>query len=111
MEQKIVAKDLYKINYYEYAKPLNSSYQGMRYRLERTPLEFVVFKSPEEKAAGKLLATVWPEPFAFDKTSDDLKETAEFPFSAEGLADAVTWFNKKYEEKEEYWNQCKMRWH
>lgn len=59
------------------------SHQGMRYRMEG-------ITSGEEK---KLLVTVWPEPFNFAKTQEELKKRNEFDFSDDGIADAIAWMN------------------
>lgn len=59
------------------------SHQGMRYRMEG-------ITSGEEK---KLLVTVWPEPFNFTKTKEELKKRNEFDFSDDGITDAIAWMN------------------
>ena len=76
-------------------------HQGMRYRLEG--------------AAGaegeKLLrCTVWPEPFAFFKTPEEKRETAEFPFGEDGVAEAICWMNGMLSGKKEIWENAKERW-
>ncbi|MBD5460351.1 MAG: hypothetical protein HDR26_05335, partial [Lachnospiraceae bacterium] len=41
----------------------------------------------------KLKATVWPEPFCFQVTPEEKKTGKEFPFSEEGVEEAVEWMN------------------
>ena len=82
-------------------------HQGMRYRLEGI--------TDAEGAAGgtggkKLLCTVWPEPFAFFKTPEEKRETAEFPFGEDGVAEAICWMNGMLSEKKEIWENAKERW-
>ena len=60
---KIEETTFYHINYYLYGKAFKGSYQGMRFRLARNPLENVFFKPKEVQNAGTLMATVWPERF------------------------------------------------
>lgn len=45
-------------------EPLTGSMQGMRYRME--------------KVEEKLLVTIWPEPFCFEKTEDSKKKLVNF---------------------------------
>ena len=45
-----------------------------------------------------LLAVIWPEPFAYEKTQDALKTTQLFPFSEEGKAQVIEWLNASWEE-------------
>ena len=59
------------------------SHQGMRYRMECITVD-------EEK---QLLVTVWPEPFNFIKTKDELKKRNTFDFSQDGITDAIAWMN------------------
>ena len=70
--------DLLALSYYEHS-PFSGSNEGRRYRIEKQ-------ESDEEK---KLLLTWWDEPFSFEKTPDDQKESALFDFSEEGLS-AIT---------------------
>lgn len=51
-----------------------------------------------EKEEDSLLATIWPEPFAYAATPDEKKESEHFPFSEEGLCQVTDWLNRKHEE-------------
>ena len=97
---KIEETTFYHINYYLYGKAFKGSYQGMRFRLARNPLENVFFKPKEVQDAGTLMATVWPEPFSYENTDDEKKLTKEFSFSEEGKLAAVDWLNEQYESRE-----------
>lgn len=108
-EKRIKEKDFYHINYYEYGKAYLGSYKGMRFRLARNPLENVVFKSKEEKEAGVLVATIWPEPFSYDTTPDE-KTSKEFPFTEEGKIAAVDWLNEQYNAHEDEWKKSVNNW-
>jgi len=94
----IKRNDVFTFKYFEYGEMFHGSYRGMRYQLGRDPLEVVWFKSPQEKAEGRIKAWVWPEPLAFDKTDDDKKIDKEFEFSEKGVSSAVDWINEMWEE-------------
>lgn len=84
------------------------SYRGMRYALLKAerPSEA---EAPEqtEKDAEKtedakemetvLRAIIWREPFNFEKTPDEKKHSKDFPFSTDGLWEAVDWLNREHE--------------
>lgn len=84
----IQKNDVFNINFYKKEK-FNGSYKGMRYRIEKQETE-------EEK---HLLTTVWPGPYNYDHTEEKLKESRQFPFDNDGLAQAVDWLNEIWDEK------------
>ena len=91
----------YHLEHYEYGEAFTGSYKDRCYRIAREPLVNVRFKSPEEKTAGTLKAWVWKGPFAFRETPDEEKESAEFPYSEEGLDEAVNWVDARCENAED----------
>lgn len=58
------------------------SYNGMRYML---------CKKDEQ-----LQASVYPEPFSWEATPDEKKQSELFELSEQGIAQAVQWLNEKY---------------
>lgn len=64
------------------------SYQGLRYMLHQETVE-------EEK---KLQVYIWPEPFGFEATPAEVKQSALFDFSEEGMQQAIDWMNEHYQE-------------
>ena len=72
----------------EYLKKteFTGSHDGLRYRLEK--------KETEEGTC--LRATVWPEPYNFASTKEELKQSMDFDFSEDGVVDAVAWMNDRY---------------
>lgn len=74
------------------------SYCGMRYRLSKV--------STEE--GERIQVEVWKGPKSYDRTEEE-KEIRDFPFSAEGIEQAVSWMNDKYEEKKKIWEQVKYQ--
>lgn len=101
--EKIESEDSYRLKYYEYGEAFHGSFKGMRYKLARNPQEVVWFCSQEDKEKGQLEATIWPEPFSFENTSDDKKTSKQFPFTEDGKNEMVDWLNTMYEERKEEW--------
>ena len=87
--------DFYSFEHYEYGEPYLGSCKGVRFRLAMEPLKNVKFVPPDKRDPAVFLATVWPEPYCWDKTDDSLKESREFPFTPDGLDDAVAWIMEK----------------
>lgn len=73
----------------------SGSMQGMRYRLSKDG------ESPDLK----LKVTIWPEPYSFEVTKEELKQTTEFEFGIEGKNQAVDWLNEQYELQKELWDR------
>lgn len=85
----ITSDDILSLNFYNYGNPFTGSYQGMRYRIVKQK-ETKDEEGRTIKEEG-LLAAIWPEPFAYEKTADELKTTKLFPFSEEGKAQVLEW--------------------
>ena len=62
---KIDPKELYSISFYEYGEAYFGSCGGTRYRLAREPLKNVHYTPVDQRDPAVLLATVWPEPYAY----------------------------------------------
>lgn len=74
------------------------SYQGMRYVLQKA--ERVSEEAREDVPAGTetvLEAVIWPEPLNFEHTPEEKKHRKDFPFSQDGLWEAVAWLNAEWE--------------
>jgi hypothetical protein len=93
-------EDTFGLKYFEYGQAFYGSYKGMRFRVAREPMEEVWFLPAEKKAEGKLVATVWPEPYGYDATPEDKKKVSEFPFTDEGKLLMTGWLNDMYEQIE-----------
>lgn len=72
---------------------------GMRYMLKRV-------KSGEDDV---IRVTVWPEPFNLLRTPEEQKTSVEVPLTAEGIDQAADWINGQYEERRQYWLDCRNR--
>ncbi|MBR5970276.1 MAG: hypothetical protein IK016_08025 [Lachnospiraceae bacterium] len=96
MANEISRASLWGLSHYTYGEAYFGSLGGMRYRVAREPLEHVAYKDPSVQADALLKASVWPEPFAYAKTpAEDILEQS-FPFSEEGMDEAVRWMNEQY---------------
>nr|WP_307998633.1 GNAT family acetyltransferase [uncultured Merdimonas sp.] len=72
-------------------EPFSGSYQGMRYYLYTKEDTLSVF--------------LYPEPWSFERTPEEDKEQKDFPFTQEGMDDAIDWINQSYKAKRPYWEQ------
>ena len=64
---------------------------------------------PEKDVKPKIPIThfdvcYWPGPFNYAKTDEKLKQTAEFPFSEEGICALADFLNEQYVKQAELWN-------
>lgn len=76
---------------------LTGSYNGMRYIMSHREDTF--------------LTTIWPEPFCFEKTPEEQKESREFPLTEEGRNEAISWLNERYEERKSDWDAAKASYY
>ena len=60
-------------------EPFSGSQGGMRYYIAAS--------------GDSLAAYVYPEPWCFEATPEDQKTWEEFPFTQDGLSDAVAWID------------------
>ena len=86
--KEITAEDIMHIGFLKKSCFTGSS-EGMRYRLEKSASG----EDGEERSG--LLATVWPEPYAFEHTEESRKKRERFSFSEEGLERARQWLNEQ----------------
>ena len=86
--------DFLHIGYYHYGQCFSGSLQGIRFRLERSHLEDVHFKSLEEKMQASLKVILWPEPFCFETTKEEFKLVREFAYTDQGLEEAMAYVNQ-----------------
>lgn len=79
-------------------EPVTGSYKGMRYRLSNNK-------------EGKIAVCIWPEPYNYLKTSEELKQFTEFELSEEGKNLCVDWLNEQIEVQADLWKTAeKMSW-
>ncbi len=88
-------KDFLALNFYA-KSPFFGSYNNMHYRISKKVVE-----GEEEKNVFDVV--YWPGPYALDKTSDNLKQYAQFEFSEEGLTAVAEFLNEQYNRQKELW--------
>ena len=72
-------------------EPFSGSHHGMRFFM---------------RAENDILhAWVYPEPWCFEQTSDDVKTLKDFPFTGEGLDESLERISQEFEERKDYWMQ------
>ncbi len=99
MQRHIGKSYMYGFSHYLYGEAYFGSYEGIRFRLGREPLKNVFFSPKEEWAKDGdneafFLATVWPEPWCYEKRDAESTLEERFPFSEEGLDQAIEWIKK-----------------
>ena len=102
---EIELSSFFNLSHYEYGEAYFGSHKGMRYRLAREPLENVKFTPVDERKPATLMATVWPEPYAYGKTDESLMTSENFEVSQEGLEEAVKWINEQYQSRQNEWSR------
>ncbi|MGO5052723.1 hypothetical protein ACTQ6A_09420 [Lachnospiraceae bacterium LCP25S3_G4] len=81
----IKKEDILSLNFYNYKQPFYGSNQGIRYRISKIG----------DKQDTQLEVTIWPEPFCYEMTAEDKKETKTFQFSENGQEEIIKWLNSK----------------
>ena len=78
-------------NYLNYIKKeeLTGSDTGMRYMLK--------------KSGDAIVVTIWPEPYCYAKTPENVKIRKEVPLSKEGVEEARNWLNEQHDKMKELW--------
>ena len=77
-------------------QPYSGSHQGMRFRLHAP------------KDSDTVSVWIYPEPWCFEETSDDQKESASFPLSEEGMDQAMAWLHERFETEKKRWTQASL---
>ena len=76
--------------------PFSGSHRGMRY----------LFRGDDGKASTTFTVFIYPEPWCFEQTPDNEKESAVFPLTGEGMDQAISWLFEKYETGKERWSKA-----
>lgn len=56
------------------------------------------------KPMEQIGVTIWPEPYNFEKTPIEKKQTMEFEYSEQGIQKAVEWLDEQYELQKPLWD-------
>lgn len=92
----IERSDIHHFVYFLYGEAFYGSYRGMRYRLGAEPLDHLFFVKPEKRGPHTIRAYAWKDPNSYGTAPDKVFE--DFDFTEEGVVEAVSWLNEKWEE-------------
>ena len=91
--------DILNMNFYKKEK-FTGSYQGMRYLIQKDQEE----DAEDENVKHDIFrVTIWPGPYNFASTADDLKSSTVFPFTPEGKEQVVGWLNEQWSARRTEW--------
>ena len=98
----ITTEDVLNMNFYKKEK-FTGSYKGMRYLLKKDAIE-LPSETPDIPAENKTIfhCTIWPGPYNFTTTPNELKISATFDFTEEGKQQAVDWMNEQWKLRENW---------
>lgn len=68
------------------------------------PLRFLIKQEKPEEGDPIFHAWVWPGPYIFDLTKDELKIDKTAPFSEDGKKEIVDWINEQYTLHKDEWS-------
>lgn len=68
------------------------------------PLRFLIKQEKPEEGEPIFHAWVWPGPYIYDLTSDNLKTDMTAPFTEDGKRQIVDWINEQYEIHKDEWS-------
>ena len=102
-------KDLFSLTHYEYGEAYFGSFQGMRSRVARQPLENVHYTPPDKRGEATLHVTVWPEPDSYQAVPEEKKTERDFPVTEEGLREVTAYLNEFHDTHRELWPKQRGR--
>lgn len=79
-----------------------ASMDGMRYMLKKQETT-----NGEGEKQTALEVIIWPEPYCYAKTPEEKKQRKNFPFSPQGVEEAVDWLNEQYLVQKPLWELSK----
>lgn len=98
-------EDILSFVFFQYGTPYTGECKGMRYYMARNPLKKVVYDSDPHKNDEALFdVVVWRGPMNFETTKEE-KISTTFPFTEEGLEQAIEWLDENYNSKVDFWEK------
>ena len=77
-------------------EPFSGSHNGMRY----------LFRGDDGKASTTFTVFIYPEPWCFEQTPEDQRESAGFPLTEEGMDQAIAWLWERFETERGHWSNA-----
>lgn len=91
------------LHYFKNKNDYSGSHSGMRYLLSPGKQKITADDGTEtEQAVLKL--TIWPDPWALERTDPTLHRVTTLPMSDDGLAQAEQLLRAAYESDKAYWD-------
>ena len=72
-------------------------------------MEDVSLAPADKKGEATFKITIWPEPYSFDNTPEEEKETNSFPFDEAGKEEMIKWLNEQYREQFDRWEAVRAK--
>ena len=92
----MIQKENFNIFNYVAKEEYLGSMNGMRYMIKRV-------KGTEEGEKDHTEVVIWPEPYAYAYTDEELKQRKNFPFTPEAMLDICDYLNEQYEAQRPLW--------
>ncbi len=101
------------LHYFQRKNEYSGAKQGMRYFF--SPIDDAVLdeegnpvldEKGEAKKCKKLALTIWPDPWALNRTDPSLRMVNKYPFTEEGRTAAIAWLGECYAAEPERWQNC-----
>lgn len=74
-------------------EPFSGSHYGMRY----------LFRGDDGKNSTTFSVYIYPEPWCFEQTAEEDRQSRTFPLSDEGMDEAIAWLWECFESDKERW--------
>ena len=90
------------LHYFKNKNEYSGAHHGMRY-LFSPGKQKVTAEDGTEKEEAILTLTIWPDPWALERTEPSLRRVTVFPLSEQGIADATALLNETFVLERSYW--------
>ncbi len=98
--------------YFQKGNEYSAAEQGMRFFASprKEPLrdeagEVLLDAKGNEKTTPVLEVTIWPDPWALNRTDPALRTTTTYPMTEEGRTAALAWIAERYEAEFDRWQE------
>lgn len=75
-------------------EPFSGSHNGMRY----------LFRGDDGKNSTTFTVFIYPEPWCFEQTPAEERQSATFPLTEDGMDQAIEWLVENYTSEQKRWN-------
>lgn len=93
------------LHYFKNKNEYSGSHSGMRYLFTPGKRKLTAEDGTETEQAI-LTVTIWPDPWALERTDPALRRASVFPLTEEGRAQAIALLTECYESDRALWDNC-----